>query len=64
MASCRVVYALSEAPVASHVTARPRREFDPGPTTASVFAAGRRAIVVVGPLLEDEAAVPHLGFWR
>ena len=29
-----------------------------------VFARGQRAIVVVGPLLEDEAAAPHLGFWR
>lgn len=28
-----------------------------------VFARGQRAITVVGPLLEEEAAVPHAGFW-
>ena len=29
----------------------------------AVFAAGPRAIVVEGPLLEDEAAEAHKGFW-
>jgi hypothetical protein len=33
----------------------PRRE---------VFARGQRPIVVAGPLLEDEAAMVHKGFWR
>ena len=28
-----------------------------------VFAAGQRTIVVAGPFLEEEAAVPHRGFW-
>lgn len=28
-----------------------------------VFAHGGRAIAVSGPHLEDDAAVPHLGFW-
>jgi tRNA(Arg) A34 adenosine deaminase TadA len=28
-----------------------------------VFARGQRPIEVVGPLLEDEAAVVHEGFW-
>jgi tRNA(Arg) A34 adenosine deaminase TadA len=28
-----------------------------------VFAAGRRDVTVAGPLLEDEAAVVHQGFW-
>ncbi|WP_423447011.1 nucleoside deaminase [Kocuria sp. KSNUG] len=28
-----------------------------------VFAAGSRGTTVVGPILEDEAAVPHAGFW-
>jgi len=28
-----------------------------------VFADGGRDITVFGPLLEDEAAVPHEGFW-
>lgn len=29
-----------------------------------VLGAGQRAIPVTGPLLEDEAAVSHAGFWR
>jgi len=29
-----------------------------------VFARGQRPIVVAGPLLEDEAAVVHEGFWK
>ena len=29
-----------------------------------VFVRGQRPTVVVGPLLEDEAAVVHEGFWR
>jgi tRNA(Arg) A34 adenosine deaminase TadA len=29
-----------------------------------VFDAGQRATEVIGPLLEDEAAVAHLGFWQ
>ena len=29
-----------------------------------VFAAGRKRIEVVGPLLEDEARAPHRGFWQ
>jgi tRNA(Arg) A34 adenosine deaminase TadA len=30
----------------------------------TVFAAGRRQVEVIGPLLEDEAAVLHEDFWR
>ena len=29
----------------------------------TVFAAGQRAVEVVGPLLEDEAAAQHKGVW-
>lgn len=29
----------------------------------NVFAAGQRAVEVVGPLLEDESATVHDGFW-
>jgi tRNA(Arg) A34 adenosine deaminase TadA len=29
-----------------------------------VFARGQRPIVVLGPLLEDESATVHEGFWR
>ncbi len=28
-----------------------------------VFSRGRRSVEVLGPLLEDEARLPHLGFW-
>ncbi len=41
---------------------------DPGNPTLdlpcrTVFAAGGAAVRVTGPLLEDEARVPHDGFW-
>jgi len=29
-----------------------------------VFADGTREVTVIGPRLEEEAAVPHHGFWR
>jgi hypothetical protein len=29
-----------------------------------VFARGQREVSVVGPLIEDEAAVVHEGFWE
>jgi len=59
----RVVYALSETRLLSLTGNHPEN-----PTLAlpcrEVFARGLRAIAVVGPLLEEEAAVPHQGFWR
>jgi tRNA(Arg) A34 adenosine deaminase TadA len=30
----------------------------------AVFARGKKQIEVLGPLLEEEARVPHLGFWN
>jgi tRNA(Arg) A34 adenosine deaminase TadA len=30
----------------------------------TVFAAGQRAVEVIGPLLEDEAAALHTGMWK
>jgi tRNA(Arg) A34 adenosine deaminase TadA len=59
----RVVYGLSEARLlaltgdhAENPTLRlPCRE---------VFARGQRPVEVIGPLLEDEAAAAHAGFWR
>jgi tRNA(Arg) A34 adenosine deaminase TadA len=59
----RVVYALSEERLLS-LTGN-----HPGNPTLSlpcreVFARGQRAIEVVGPISEDEAAVPHKDFWR
>jgi tRNA(Arg) A34 adenosine deaminase TadA len=59
----RVVYALSETRLLSLTGNHPQN-----PTLAlpcrEVFARGQRAIAVVGPLLEEEAAIPHQGFWR
>ena len=58
----RVVYGLSEARLLALTGSHPEN-----PTLAlpcrEVFARGQRAIEVVGPLLEDEAAAPHAGFW-
>jgi tRNA(Arg) A34 adenosine deaminase TadA len=59
----RVVYALSEERLlqltgnhAENPTlALPCRE---------VFARGQRVIEVVGPMMQDEAALPHKDFWR
>jgi tRNA(Arg) A34 adenosine deaminase TadA len=59
----RVVYALSEARLLALTGDHPEN-----PTFAlpcrEVFARGQRAIDVIGPALEDEAAVAHAGFWR
>jgi len=59
----RVVYALSEERLLKLTGNHPEN-----PTLSlpcrEVFARGQREIEVVGPLLEDEAAVPHKDFWR
>ena len=59
----RVVYALSEERLLQLTGNHPEN-----PTLSlpcrEVFARGQRAIEVDGPLLEDEAAVPHKDFWR
>jgi tRNA(Arg) A34 adenosine deaminase TadA len=58
----RVVYGLSEARLLALTGSHPEN-----PTLAlpcrEVFARGQRAIEVIGPLLEDEAAAGHAGFW-
>lgn len=58
----RVVYALSEHELLGLTGSHPEN-----PTFAlpcrEVFARGQRKIEVIGPLLEDEAAEPHRGFW-
>jgi tRNA(Arg) A34 adenosine deaminase TadA len=56
-----VVYALSEAGLLE-ATGNADGDMLMHPCRA-VFADGRRAIAVTGPLLEDEAALPHRGFW-
>jgi tRNA(Arg) A34 adenosine deaminase TadA len=59
----RVVYALSEKRLLQLTGNHPEN-----PTLSlpcrEVFARGQREIEVVGPMLEDEAAVPHKDFWR
>jgi tRNA(Arg) A34 adenosine deaminase TadA len=59
----RVVYALSEHGLLQLTGANPEN-----PTLSlpcrEVFARGQRRVEIVGPLLEDEAAKPHEGFWR
>jgi tRNA(Arg) A34 adenosine deaminase TadA len=59
----RVVYALSEIKLLALTGNHPEN-----PTLSlpcrDVFSHGQRRIEVVGPMLEDEAAVPHKGFWR
>jgi tRNA(Arg) A34 adenosine deaminase TadA len=59
----RVVYALSEARLLALTGSHPEN-----PTLAlpcrEVFARGQRTIEVVGPLVEDEAAAVHAGFWK
>jgi len=58
----RVVYALSEkrlkAMTGNHAE-NPTLDLP----CRTVFAAGQRAVEVVGPLLEDEAAAQHNGVW-
>jgi tRNA(Arg) A34 adenosine deaminase TadA len=58
----RVVYALSERRLFELTGAHPEN-----PTLSlpcrDVFAAGQRPTEVVGPLLEEEAAQQHVGFW-
>jgi tRNA(Arg) A34 adenosine deaminase TadA len=59
----RVVYALSESKLLEITGANAEN-----PTLSlpcrEVFARGQRRIEVLGPLLEEESAKPHEGFWR
>ncbi|MFI8594539.1 nucleoside deaminase [Microbacterium sp. NPDC078428] len=59
----RVVYALSERRLLELTGAHPENPTFSLPCR-EVFARGQREIAVVGPVLEDEAAAPHRGFWR
>jgi tRNA(Arg) A34 adenosine deaminase TadA len=59
----RVVYALSEVRLLDLTGSHPENPTLRLPCR-EVFARGQRAIDVVGPLLEDEAAAAHAGFWR
>lgn len=58
----RVVYAMSETRLLGITGNHPEN-----PTLSlpcrEVFAAGQRKVEVIGPLIEDEAAIVHEGFW-
>jgi tRNA(Arg) A34 adenosine deaminase TadA len=58
----RVVYALSEHRLLGLTGDHPENPTFSLPCR-EVFARGQRQVEVVGPLLEDEAAAPHIGFW-
>jgi tRNA(Arg) A34 adenosine deaminase TadA len=59
----RVVYALSEGRLLGLTGSHPEN-----PTLSlscrRVFASGQHPVAVIGPLLEEEAAAVHAGFWR
>ena len=58
----RVVYALSEHALLGLTGDHPENPTFSLPCR-EVFARGQRRIEVLGPMLEDEAAAPHAGFW-
>ena len=59
----RVVYALSEHALLGLTGDHPENPTFSLPCR-EVFARGQRRVEVVGPLLEEEAAVPHRDFWH
>ena len=58
----RVVYALSEERLLTLTGNHPENPTLTLPCR-EVFARGQRRIEVIGPVLEEEAAAAHLGFW-
>jgi tRNA(Arg) A34 adenosine deaminase TadA len=59
----RVVYGLSEHRLLSLTGSNAENPTFSLPCR-EVFARGQRHVEIIGPLLEDEAAKPHEGFWR
>ncbi|NEX64868.1 nucleoside deaminase [Noviherbaspirillum galbum] len=59
----RVVYALSEHALLGLTGSHPENPTFSLPCR-EVFSRGQRRIEVIGPLLEDEAAHAHEGFWN
>ena len=59
----RLVYGLSELRLKAITGNHPENPTLDLPCR-EVFAAGQRAIEVLGPMLEDEAAAAHVDFWR
>ena len=58
----RVVYGLSETRLRNLTGNHPENPTLDLPCR-EVFARGQRAVIVIGPLIEDEAAAVHDGFW-
>ena len=58
----RVVYALGEQALRALIGPHPENLTMDLPCRV-VFAAGQRPVDVTGPLLEDESAAVHAGFW-
>jgi NCS2 family nucleobase:cation symporter-2 len=58
----RVVYALSESRLLQLTGANAENPTFSLPCR-EVFARGQRRVEIVGPMMEDEAAKPHDGFW-
>ena len=58
----RVVYGLSEHRLKEITGNHPENPTLDLPCRV-VFAAGQRQVEVIGPMLEDEAAVVHVGVW-
>jgi tRNA(Arg) A34 adenosine deaminase TadA len=59
----RVVYGLSEAGLLNLTGSNPSNETMHLPCR-EVLARGQRIVAVTGPLLEEEAALVHAGFWN
>ncbi len=59
----RVVYALAEESLLALTGSDPENPTLSVPCR-EVFARGQRNVDAVGPVTEDEATVPHLGFWH
>lgn len=58
----RVVHGMSEMELKSLIGPDPENLTMDLPCK-TIFAAGQRSVEVVGPLLSDESAVVHEGFW-
>ncbi|MFJ4288901.1 deaminase [Cupriavidus sp. NPDC089707] len=59
----RVVYALPEHSLLGLTGDHPENPTFSLPCR-EVFARGQRQVEVIGPVLEEEAAQPHVGFWK
>jgi tRNA(Arg) A34 adenosine deaminase TadA len=58
---CTVVYGLSQESLIGLVAGKAEQSLNL--SCREVFARSKKKIEVMGPLLEEEARQPHLGFW-